>query len=74
VEEIHALLSEEGEEAMIKALPDKYPMILNRHDMERLVRLLGEAALKELYSDEDEDDFALSLYSAVAATLGVTLV
>jgi hypothetical protein len=73
MKKIFTLLSTDGEAEMFKRLPDKYHMELNRHDMRCLIRILGEKALTELYSD-DKEDFALTMYSNIAETLGIEMV
>jgi hypothetical protein len=73
MQKMFTLLSQEGEAEMFKRLPDKYPMELNRHDMRCLIRILGEKAWDELSSD-NEEHFALTMYSVIAETLGIELV
>jgi hypothetical protein len=62
----YSLFTFEGEQAMIDALPLKYPMELNRSDMTVLIRALREASI---HGDEE----ALDIYMGIASTLGVEL-
>jgi hypothetical protein len=73
MKKMFTLLSTDGEAEMLKRLPDKYKMELNRHDMSCLIRILGEKALAEPYPD-DEEDFALAMYKNIAETLGIDMV
>jgi hypothetical protein len=63
----YSLFSFDGEQAMIDALPVKYPMELNRSDMTVFIRALREASM-------NGDDRSVGLYTAIAETLGVELV
>jgi hypothetical protein len=67
--ETYTLLSEEGEEAVLNALPLRYPMTLNREDMKTVVKALGVYARQ--YDNSGE---AMSLYSSIAASVGIELI
>lgn len=67
----HTFGSDAGHAAMTAALPQSYPMDLNRSDMATLIDVLLYAWQ---YAPNDLDERAASLYSSIAETVGIELI
>lgn len=68
---LYTLASDEMTEAMTESLPEKYPMELNRSDMEALITGLASAWTGNPVGDDEMCDRIMSLYSGIAQTLGI---